>query len=177
MKLKFPLNIYFQRYLGLVASFFAVFILSIGIIRFFILSPGQVNGRSMELTFIDNDYFLVDKFSYLFAPPERYDVVQIVDPIYKKLIIKRIVGLPGETIIIKRGKVYVKSVQTEDALPEPYLKPHTITKLPTEGKPLEVVLGPHEYFVLGDNRDYSTDSRHYGAVHRQVVVGKIIGDF
>ncbi len=177
MKITSPINIYFERYLGMILSFFAVFFLCVCTVRFFIISPGRVNGRSMEPAFYDETLFFVNRFHYLFFLPERFQVVQLIDPANHKLMIKRIVGLPGETIIVKRGKVFLKHTNGEE---EPidesgYVSKSVITNIPAQWKPVEVVLGENEYFILGDNREHSTDSRHYGPVSRDKIIGYVMG--
>lgn len=174
MKNKFQF-IYFQRYLGLVAYTIAVFVLILLTIRFFFISPGRVNGRSMEPNYTDEKFFFVNKSVYLFASPEKFDVVQVIEPESEKLIIKRIIGLPGETIIIKRGRVYIKNQAEEVQLDESlYLDKMVLTRIVGQSAPLEFTLKDNEYFVVGDNRDFSMDSRHYGPIHRKVIVGKVI---
>lgn len=166
--------IYFQRYLGLVAYTVAVLVLTLLTIRFFFISPGRVNGRSMEPTFIDEKLFFVNKNVYLFASPKKFDVVQVIEPESEKLIIKRIIGVPGEHIVIKRGRVYIKNQAQEIELDESaYLSSDVLTRVVGQAAPLEFTLKENEYFVIGDNRDFSIDSRHYGPVHRKVIVGKV----
>lgn len=143
-------------------------------VRSFIIEPGRVNGRSMENTFVDEDIFLVNKPSLLWKTPQRGQVVQLIEPGTQKPIIKRIVGLPNEQIVIKRNHVYIKNPSGEHMLDEPYLDSAMITRAtndaPTEYPPL----GPDEYFVLGDNRVVSTDSRVFGAVHRSYIQGLVM---
>ncbi|MFH1286902.1 MAG: signal peptidase I [Candidatus Magasanikbacteria bacterium] len=166
---------FFQRHFWRVISGFFFFIFVLSVIRFFIFSPGSVNGRSMESTYLDNDFFLVNKFSYLFRPPERYDIVQVLQPDTGTLIIKRLVGLPGETISIRRGKVFVDKHDGfgQIELEESYLDPNTYTVLLYQQGALEFELEDNYYFVLGDNREHSTDSRVYGPVHRSKIIGNI----
>ncbi len=147
------------------------------VVKFFVLDVGQVNGRSMETTFIDNETFITNKVLYLFHPPARYEVVQVVEPSQEKLLIKRVIALPGEEVIIRRGKVFVRQRNTpeERELAEPYLKKGTYTTLRGQKDAVHFTVGPDEYFILGDNRPYSIDSRVYGAVPRSRIVGKVIG--
>jgi len=146
-------------------------VILIVVIKFFVVNTGVVNGVSMEPTFIDDDRFLVSKFTYLLKKPQRYDIVQVIDPASGKLLIKRIIGLPGEVVMMKRGKVFIG----DDELPEPYLSQWVSTHVPEQKAPKQFTVGADEYFVLGDNRSHSTDSRFYGPVHRSRIVGAVVG--
>lgn len=163
------------RYLSHIFYTFALLLFFFLATRFFVVSPGRVNGLSMDPTFKDEQLFFVNKFVYLFYEPKRYDVVQIIDPQTKKLIIKRVVGLPGESVIIKRGKVYIVSNNgiPEIELSESYLSPTIFTTLKAQNRPIKYFVSSGTYFVLGDNRGFSTDSRYYGPVRRENIVGKV----
>lgn len=135
------------------------------LVRFFILGVGRVDGRSMEPTFSDHQLFGVNKAAYWVGGPRRYDIVQILNPAESSLTLKRVVGLPGEQVIIKRGLVFVDGRELE----EQYLDDlHSYTD-----PAMETVLGPAEYFVLGDNRTASTDSRVVGLIRRQHILGRV----
>ena len=164
-------------YLKLSLAILVVFSMVVLVVRFFVESPGIINGPSMEPRFIDTDFFWVNKLYYFLTEPQRYDVVQIVNLNDKKIIIKRIVGLPGETVTIKRGHVYIQqSVDTpEILLDEPYLEKGQYTTIPGQNGPLTFTLYAGDYFVMGDNRPDSTDSRHYGPVNRQFIIGRVVG--
>lgn len=143
--------------------------------RTFIIEPGRVNGRSMENTLRDNNIFLVNKFSLLFRSPERGDIVNIHDPATGKLLVKRIIGLPGEKIKISQNSVYsIDAMGNEKIIDEPYLKPYTITRSVEDGSILYDTIPSDEYFVMGDNRPLSIDSRNYGPVHRTKILGLVI---
>ena len=122
----------------------------------------------MEQTFHTGEYLIVDQVSYYFEEPQRGDVVVFrypKDP--SKFFIKRVIGLPGDTIDIQ-GNV-VKVIQedgTEVTLDEPYVKSMA------ESTSLTETLGPREYFVMGDNRDNSLDSRYWGFVPDENIVGR-----
>lgn len=144
------------------------------IVNFFILDVAQVNGRSMEPTYTDGQLFIVNKITYLVGPPDRFEVVQLIDPTdEKKLLIKRVIGMPGETIVFLRDGVYLE--QTDGTLElideSAYLDERVHTDVPRDG--LRFDLQEHEYVVLGDNRTFSAaDSRHFGPVHRRFINGK-----
>ncbi|OGH77446.1 MAG: signal peptidase I [Candidatus Magasanikbacteria bacterium RIFCSPLOWO2_01_FULL_40_15] len=167
---------FFERYIGFVLFLAMIFFYAFAVVRFFFISPGRINGPSMEPAFIDEDFFLVNKLVYLFSLPERYDVVQVIDPQNQKLMVKRIIGLPGEVVIVKRGKIYVKSkTDVTFELNEPYLKQDVYTLAHKfQRAPEEYIVNPGNYFVVGDNRAHSTDSRVYGSISRSNIVGKIL---
>ncbi|HLD17886.1 MAG TPA: signal peptidase I [Patescibacteria group bacterium] len=145
------------------------------LIRSLLIEPGKINGISMEPTFLDENIFLVEKFSLLFSSPKRGQIVQIYLPSLNEIMVKRIIGLPGEQITIKQNGVFITDVDQQTwKLPEVYLADGVATKsrlLTTETYPK---LKRAEYFVLGDNRRESTDSRNYGPVHRSQIFGQAI---
>lgn len=124
----------------------------------------------MEPNFHDGEYLLTDKVSYRIGEPERGDVVVFkAPPTYTDEFIKRIIGLPGEEIKIEGGHVYVNGRQLE----EQYLPEGTRVlpgKFSTEGQTITVPEG--SYYVLGDNRDHSLDSRNLGPIERQYITGR-----
>ena len=167
-----------ERFLWYGANILGVFVFAILFSRFFLVSPGRIDGPSMEPTFVDEDLFFVNKFVYLVSPPERFDLVQILDPESTKLIVKRIIAMPGEEVQVKRGGVYIKYKEDGDfeVLDESdYLDIGTYTRLKAQNSVESYEVGEYEYFLLGDNRARSTDSRVYGNVHRSRVVGKVFG--
>lgn len=132
----------------------------------FVAYHTQVEGSSMEKSLHDGDEIIVEKVSYYFNDPERYDI--IIFP-YKKdeFYIKRIIGLPGEMVQIKNGKVYIDGVQLWEQYGNEDIEDAGRFKE-------EIVLGKDEYFVLGDNRNASKDSRSndVGVVKRNTIMGK-----
>lgn len=138
-------------------------------IRFFIAQPFIVSGASMEDTFYTGEYLIVDQLSYHFNQPARGDVIVFKypkDP--SKYFIKRIIGLPGETVTIENGVV---NISTKDdpvgvELVEPYAK-----EIPPAPK-LKETLGDREYFVMGDNRPESSDSRAWGVLQKERIIGR-----
>ena len=125
----------------------------------------RVTGESMQPSFVDGQFLLVNKISYRFAQPKRGDVIVFRYPRDPgEDFIKRIIGLPGETVRIAEGNVYIDG----HPLREPYLQGESTGTYHT----LETALGEDEFFVLGDNRRYSSDSRTWGPVARRNIVGR-----
>lgn len=132
----------------------------------FVAHHTQVEGSSMEESLHDGDEIIVEKISYYFGDPERYDI--IVFPFSEDVYyIKRVIGLPGETIQIKNGKIYIDGVQLWEQYGNEDIEDAGLAKE-------EIVLGKDEYFVLGDNRNSSVDSRksEVGVVKKKNIVGK-----
>ncbi|OGY85755.1 MAG: signal peptidase I [Candidatus Kerfeldbacteria bacterium RIFOXYA2_FULL_38_24] len=149
--------------------------LAIFLVRSFVLEPGRVNGRSMEKTMIDEDLFFVNKFTLLYKPPQRGQIVQFIEPENKTLTIKRIIGLPGETINIKQNHIYITPRNgTEFRLEEPYLTNNIHTEAVGIFSANSLVVKENEYFVLGDNRTQSKDSRYYGTINRAFILGLVV---
>jgi signal peptidase I len=143
-------------------------------IRFLLFEPFLVKGQSMEPNFHNFDYLIVDKLTYHLREPQRGEVIVFKPPFDNGVYyIKRIVGLPLEKLIIEESKITVFNKEHPQGfvLNEAYLKNHY-----TSGK-IEVNLGPDEYFVLGDNREVSYDSRKWGPVKRERIVGRVVFQF
>jgi len=142
--------------------------MAIYLIHLFVISVFVVSGESMEPNFHDRNYLLVNKIGYSFVQPQRGEVVVFKFPgELKEKYIKRIIGLPGETIEVKNNGVYVNGSK----LIEPYLpKNFQTTTLSNQNK---WTLKDKEYFVLGDNRDNSNDSRVWGPLPKENLIGKI----
>jgi signal peptidase I len=136
-------------------------------IRYFLVQPFLVSGGSMETTFSNGDYLLIDQLTYRFREPERGEVVVFRndDGTY---FIKRVIGLPGDTVVVADGRVRVSSSDSPEGvvLEEPYLSPDVTTS-----GTADVTLGEDEYFVMGDNRPYSYDSRSWGALGGDEIIG------
>lgn len=143
-------------------------ILIIGLFcRFFIIQPFVVDGPSMEPTFNDKEAILVDKISWKLRTPERGEIVIFkAPPQPNEDYIKRIIGLPGEEITIENSKILINGHELSE------------TYLPTNGlstdEYYQKTLGPNEYFVIGDNRQHSSDSRDWGAVPKKNLVGRAL---
>jgi signal peptidase I len=139
-------------------------------IRYFLFQPFFVQGQSMEPNYDNGDYLIVDELTYHFRNPERGEVIVFRPPNEPtQRYIKRIIGLPGETIEVSGGKVTIyKTDSTTEILNESsYLK----ESIQTLGN-LKIIVGAGEYFVLGDNRPVSSDSRRWGLVPRENIIGK-----
>lgn len=158
--LKFFLDI-FQTFVIAMAMFVVLYQ--------FVGQPHIVNGSSMEPNFHNKEYLLTDKVSYRFHEPNRGDVIIFHYPLNPELdYIKRVIALPNEEITLKAGYVYVNGRRLDEA----YLAPGTITSGHSflyEGQSL--VLKQNEYFVMGDNRGSSSDSREWGTVPRENIIG------
>jgi len=140
-------------------------------IRYYLVQPFFVKGASMESSFEDGDYLLIDEISYRFSEPARGDVIVFRYPEDRsQFFIKRIIGLPGETIEIKNNKVIIYNADHVNGfiLSESYLDANQETL----GNML-MRLDDNEYFVLGDNRLQSSDSRRWGPVNRTLITGKV----
>lgn len=138
-------------------------------IRLFVVNPFIVSGASMIPTFDDGEYLIVDQLSYRFEDPKRGEVIIFrypKDP--SKFFIKRIIGLPGETVSISRGKVTVEKENGQKvALDESYVRNNS-------NESGTYALGDSEYFVMGDNRISSSDSRVWGTLDRGLIVGRAL---
>ncbi|OGZ95421.1 MAG: signal peptidase I [Candidatus Sungbacteria bacterium RIFCSPHIGHO2_01_FULL_50_25] len=142
-------------------------------IRYFVVQPFIVRGSSMEPNFYDREYLIIDEISYYFREPARGETIVFRyprDP--RQYFIKRIIGLPGERVEIVGGRVKVYSVEKKDGfiLEESYLPLEDRATQPA----IEAQLGKDEYFVLGDNRDASSDSRVWGPLEQDFITGRAI---
>ena len=138
-------------------------------IRYFLFQPFIVKGESMIPNFQQGDYLIVDEISYRFSSPQRGDVIVFKYPKdTTQKFIKRIIGLPGETVEVKDGKVTIYKDNSNHVLNEKYLPNPSVT-IGT----LKLSLGIDEYFVLGDNREFSYDSRAWGSVPLKNIIGKV----
>ncbi|MCI8854397.1 MAG: signal peptidase I [Lachnospiraceae bacterium] len=127
-----------------------------------------VSGDSMKNMLEDGDNLIVDKITYRFRDPQRYDI--IVFPFEYKddtYYIKRIIGMPGETVQVAEGRVYIDGEQLKESYGRELMEQAGIAAEP-------LTLGEEEYFVLGDNRNASSDSRDpsVGIIHRDKIIGR-----
>lgn len=138
------------------------------IVRSFIAQPFLVSGSSMEPTFNNGNYLLVDELTYDFRNPERGEVIVFKypnDP--NTYFIKRVIGLPGETVKIKDNQIEVVGDDGVRVLREPYI----VQK--ADMADFEKTLGSDEYFVMGDNRNFSFDSRSWGPLPKGDIIGVV----
>lgn len=142
-----------------------------GIVRYFLIQPFFVEGASMEPNFENGEYLLIDEVSYYFRSVERGEVVVFHYPLdTSKYYIKRVIGLPGETMEIKNGAVTIwnNGVTRGFTISEDYLPKNLTTDDNVKKK-----LGPNEFFVMGDNRPASSDSRRWGTLPKNDIVGRV----
>lgn len=154
----------FLQSIALGGAFFVV-------VYLFIMQPHQVKGNSMYPTYHDKEYILTDKISYKFRLPERGDVIILKSPKNPDIdFIKRVIGLPGETIKIEDDKVYLNS----QLLNEPYLKVNTpIFPNGFMQNGIAVTVPENMIFVMGDNRPGSSDSREFGFIPYENIIGRV----
>jgi len=153
---------------------FKIVVISLAIIipvRYFLIKPFYVKGASMEPNFYDHEYLIIDEISYRFSPPERGDIIVFKYPLMpSQYFIKRIIGLPGEKIKVADNKVIIYNQNNPDGgvLDEKYLPNETMTN----GE-IELTLKSDEYYLLGDNRPSSLDSRAFGPIKQEAIIGRV----
>lgn len=154
-----------------VALNIVIIVAIVAVIRTFIVSPFQVEGNSMIDTLEHNEYIVINKFRYLLQEPTRGDIVVFRAPTdASKYYVKRVIGVPGDTVVIRSGDVYLRVDGKEKKLTEPYLSAmnqgrtyrYPVSSGDTREEIFTVPEG--EYFLLGDNRQGSLDSRSFGHV-------------
>lgn len=142
-------------------------------IRYFLIQPFIVKGASMEPNFHDNEYLIINEITYRFKEAQRGDIVVFrypQDP--REYFIKRVIGLPGEKIKFSGGEVYLSQNGSEwNKLDEQYLDESVATFANNDN---EIAIGQDEYYVMGDNRNSSRDSRSFGPVNKSFIVGKVL---
>ncbi len=156
-----------------IVEVFLIAIIAVAAIKYFLIQPFIVNGASMEPAFVDGDYLLVDEVSYRLSDPARGDVVVFKAPTNKSIYyIKRVIGLPGEKVDITENKVMITNTQHPQGfeLQEPYLE-SALRQNPFGN--IVITLKDNEYFVMGDNRSNSLDSRRWGPLDRADMVGVV----
>lgn len=159
----------YMKYLTREILIAALIIVALFLALRFTLQSYEVKGSSMEPNIYEGQYFLVNKAVYFFRSPHRGDVVVCHRPIKSEdvyiksedVYIKRVIGLPGETIEITKGKVYINGEPLEEPYLEEFMHDYHRCEIPD-----------NHYFVLGDNRDGSSDSRAWGPVPEGYIVGK-----
>ncbi len=163
------MNKFFSFFLEILQIVFLALVVVLPI-RYFVFQPFIVKGQSMEPNFEEGDYLIIDEITYRFREPKRGEVIVFKNPKNpSQKFIKRIVGLPGETIEIEEGKVIVLKDGEKKVLDESsYLNSSY-----TYGN-LKISLSENEYFVLGDNRSFSFDSRQFGPVQKKQIIGRVV---
>lgn len=140
------------------------------VVYLFLMQPHQVKGSSMFPTFVDGEYLMTDKITYKRRLPERGEVIVFKAPMNESIdFIKRIIGLPGDRVMVRDTHVYLNG----QLLNEPYLPSEYVTlggQFMPEGK--EIVVPPNNYITFGDNRSHSSDSREWGPVPFENIIGR-----
>lgn len=151
-----------------------VVVISLAIIvpvRYFLIQPFYVKGASMEPNFYNHEYLIIDELSYRFNHPERGDIIVFRPPNQiNEFYIKRVIGLPGEQVTVADNRITITSDQYPRGLTldeSVYLPIGTTTNGTTT-----IALGADQYFVMGDNRASSLDSRMFGPIERNSIVGR-----
>lgn len=166
------------NFVRLFRGFFTLLVisaLSIGVYYFisrYVFKDVRVVGVSMVPTLAENNKYLLELYAFRSRNPARNDIVVIRDPGDGGLAVKRIIALPGETVHFKDGKVYING----EKLSEPYLMGNVRTFTYSQAKEQLITCGNDQYFVLGDNRPASIDSRSYGPVNIKDVLGLVLSD-
>jgi len=161
----------FLNFLWEVARIVVVALVFVFLIRSFLIQPFVVSGDSMKPNFLNGEYLIIDEISYRFNPPQRGDVVVFKypgDP--SKFYIKRLIGLPGETIIIKNNQVMIKNQDNPNGFvldESAYLK-----NVSTPGDEI-ILLDKDQFFAMGDNRAVSYDSRSWGPLPKDDLIGRV----
>jgi signal peptidase I len=135
----------------------------------FVIQSVRVSGTSMAPTLCDEDLYVVNRAACLFRAPKRGEIVVLRDPTDQTYAVKRVIGGAGDMVDLRDGKIFVNGERLDEA----YLPKGTQT-FPFTTVRLTVQCGPDQYFVLGDNRFYSSDSRCYGPVTRNAILGFVV---
>jgi signal peptidase I len=152
----------------LVVAFLAT--VSYFLISHYVLQSVQVVGASMWPTLQDADRYFLNRWAYDVRNPRRGEIVVLKDPTDGAYCVKRVVALPGESVYLKNGRLFINGKE----LSEPYLPDGVKTFTPEKIQEEMVACGKDRYFVLGDNRNNSFDSRFYGPVSRQNILGVVM---
>jgi signal peptidase I len=140
------------------------------VISHYVLQSVKVVGRSMVPTLFDSQHYLLNRWIYHFHGPRPRDIVVLRDPSDGGFSVKRVIATPGDSIYLRDGNVYVNGCR----LAEEYLAPNTPTFTDSKYRDQLILCGKDQYFVLGDNRLNSIDSRVYGPVLRQNILGPLV---
>ena len=166
-----------------IVIYIVIILTSVVLIRYFLIAPFSVDGSSMEPNLHNSELIIINKigysnfFGHQIGEPERGDIVVIIPPNdTSKFYVKRIIGLPNEKVEFTNGEVIIRNDNFEQGLrlEEEYLSDDNQYTNPPGGYRNKVVtLGKRDYYVLGDNRSHSHDSRSFGAVNRSNIIGKV----
>lgn len=168
---KHPLWGYFVDVIETIVVAAAIFV----VVYLFLLQPHQIRGASMEPNLSDGQYLLTDKVSYRFGDPKRGDIIVFKAPVDQNFdYIKRIIALPGETVKIENSEIIIKNSENPKGfvLNSPYGTNGDTTPGSRLENGREITLDTNDYFVLGDNRSQSFDSREWGTLPRENIIGK-----
>lgn len=165
---------FLRKVYAFTVDFFETLVIAGGIfviIYAFLFRPFQVNGQSMFPTFHDGEYILTNLITLRLEPPKRGDVIVFIAPVdHEKDFIKRVIGLPGDTVMVSGGHVYVNGQLLDESA---YLSPDVKTGPGAFlGEGVTIKVPPNNYFVMGDNREFSSDSREWGFVSKDKLIGK-----
>lgn len=141
-------------------------------IRYFLFQPFLVSGSSMEPNFHNGDYLIIDEISYRFHSPRRGEVIVFYYPLDstgREKFIKRIIALPGETLTVHDNKINIKERNGEEKV----LNESSYLKVSPRLNDFSLTLGSNQYFVMGDNRNLSFDSRNWGPVPKKDIIGRV----
>jgi len=139
-------------------------------IRAFVAQPFIVSGESMDPTYANGEYLIIDELSYHFNLPTRGEIIVFRYPKNPaKFFIKRIIGLPGETVTFSNSQITITPTDSE-----PFLLEETYLTKSFSYTPNEITLNDKEYFVMGDNREASLDSRMWGALEESLIKGRVL---
>jgi signal peptidase I len=155
-----------------IAISFSIFL----VVYLFFLQPHQVNGQSMVPNFQSGEHVLTDKITFRMRDPERGEVVVFHAPPAANCpegtgcdFIKRILAVPGDTVEVKDNAIWVNGQR----LPESYIPADFVTMPGNATKNTSLYMGADEYFAVGDNRPYSSDSRAWGAIQKSDIIGRV----
>lgn len=164
---------HFGKFAGQICVMALVALLSVGCyfaISHYFVESVQVVGVSMAPTLGENNHYLLNRWAYRSREPKAGEVVVLRDPADNGISVKRIVATGGQSVLFKNGRVFVNGKE----LSEPYLLPDTRTYTYSQAKEQLITCGKDQYFVLGDNRLRSIDSRSYGPVPRENILGLVV---